>query len=503
MRGVIYARYSEGPRQTDQSIEGQVRDCRAFADEKDIQIIEIYADRHISGKSVEGRDEFQRMMRDAEARRFDCIIVWKIDRFGRNREDIAVNKIRLRKAGVTLMYAKESVPEGPEGILLESLLEGLAEYYSADLRQKVVRGLDETAKKGRWPSGSLPIGYRKDADGRIAIDEERADLVRTVYRMHLAGESQQAMQQYLYDHGLTNRRGGMVAQAVVYRMLRNERYTGRFAYRDIEIPAPAIIDREVWELAQTKFRGSAQNAAGRAKVQFLLSCKCHCGYCGQTLNGETGTGKSGKAYHYYKCGKKKHGGKCILRPFPQKDLEDLVIDHTVQDVLTDELIGELTARIMEIQEKRRGEDPAAVYNKRLKENKKKQDNLVAALEAGGSRAIAARLAELEAEADQLELEIARAEVQHPLIPETMIRGWLLSFRSGDKESPAFRKKLVETFVADIIVENDQVTIFYNIENESGSKCSSTTRLVELAKSYANTDRRPFIADRWIVLRVAI
>ena len=100
MRGVIYARYSPGPHQTEQSIEGQVADCQQYAEEHGIDIIEIYADRHVSGKSVVGRDEFQRMLRDAEKGRFDCVLVWKIDRFGRDRQDIAMGKVALKRAGV-------------------------------------------------------------------------------------------------------------------------------------------------------------------------------------------------------------------------------------------------------------------------------------------------------------------------------------------------------------------------------------------------------------------
>ena len=99
MRGVIYARYSPGPHQTEQSIEGQVADCQQYAEEHGIDIIEIYADRHVSGKSVVGRDEFQRMLRDAEKGRFDCVLVWKIDRFGRDRQDIAMGKMTLKRAG--------------------------------------------------------------------------------------------------------------------------------------------------------------------------------------------------------------------------------------------------------------------------------------------------------------------------------------------------------------------------------------------------------------------
>lgn len=185
MRGVIYARYSPGPRQTEQSIEGQVADCQQYAEEHGIDIIEIYADRKVSGKSVVGRDEFQRMLRDAEKGRFDCVLVWKIDRFGRDRQDIAMGKMTLKRAGVKLMYARESVPEGPEGIILESVLEGLAEYYSADLRQKVIRGMRETAKKGQYCGQSLPIGYKVDAERHIVVDEREAAVVREAFKLHI------------------------------------------------------------------------------------------------------------------------------------------------------------------------------------------------------------------------------------------------------------------------------------------------------------------------------
>ena len=146
MIAAIYARYSAGPRQTDQSIEGQIADCQRYADAHELVVSKIYADKHISGKSTEGRDQFLQMIADAKKGLFEAVIVWKVDRFGRDKADIAIYKRELKKAGVQLHYAAESVPEGPEGIILESLLEGLAEYYSADLRQKVERGMKEDRK---------------------------------------------------------------------------------------------------------------------------------------------------------------------------------------------------------------------------------------------------------------------------------------------------------------------------------------------------------------------
>ncbi len=225
IKGAIYARYSEGPRQTDQSIEGQVADCKAYAEENDIRIVEVYADRHISGKSTAGRDEFLRMIHDAEKHLFDVVIVWKIDRFGRDRADIAIYKRALKKAGVQLKYARESVPEGPEGIILESVLEGLAEYYSADLRQKVIRGMKESAKKGRY-SSYLPIGYTKDENKHIIIDPEKADAVRETFRMHIDGARNTEIIEMFQQRGITGLNGKPIGKSVIGRMLRNQRYTG-------------------------------------------------------------------------------------------------------------------------------------------------------------------------------------------------------------------------------------------------------------------------------------
>lgn len=453
-RGVIYARYSEGPRQTDQSIEGQVADCRAYAAAHDIEIIGIYADRHISGTSTEGRDEFLRMMHDADRRAFDCIVTWKIDRFGRSREDIAVNKIRLKKAGVKLYYAKESVPEGPEGILLESLLEGLAEYYSADLRQKVSRGQRESAKKGRMPSGALPIGYERDPETKtIRIKESEAAAVRKVFSLYRSGATLKDLQALLSD--VTGRK---IGQSVVWRMLRNEHYwTGYYMIQDVKVPYPPILTREEFEETGKYLKGRTHNAAGRAKMDYLLSCKCHCEECGTMLQGSSGRGKLGTVYYYYRCPKKSCGTKQV----PKDYLEDLVVNATCREILTDEMIGKLTKRIMEIQDAERQGDPATALRKELKDLKKKQKNLIEAIENGAGSSLVARLNEIEARMDELAVEIERAQLKRPVIPEEIVRGWLLSFRSGDKDDLTFRKRLLQTFVADVIVGPETVTVVYN------------------------------------------
>ncbi len=503
MLGAIYARYSAGPNQTDQSIEGQVADCQAYAERNGIQIVEIYADRHISGKSIVGRNEFQRMLHDAEQHRFECVIVWKIDRFGRDRQDIALSKMKLKKAGVRLLYAEESVPEGPEGIILESVLEGLAEYYSADLRQKIVRGMRETAKKGQYCGAPLPIGYTVDDEKHIIVDEEKAAVVREAFWMHNAGAQTKELVELFRKHGVTGQRGKPITQAVIYRMLRNEKYLGRFEIQGVEILTDPIIDLATFEEAAKHFGTPRNNAAGRAKVDYLLSCKCFCSYCGAMLNGESGTSKTGKVYHYYKCGAKKRGEKCELKPIPRDHFEDRVIEATVEDMLTEDMIEKLTVRILEIQEQEDALDPAAAYRKQLDSNRKRQRNILDAIEEGtGARGLAGRLAELEAEEEELLVEIERAEMKKPRLTSEAVGAWLRSFRNGDTKDAAFRQRLVDTFIARIEVRNGQAMIFYNIQ-EKGPHSKVRVR-PEWWRSRSRTRTfEPFVVDGYIVLPIAI
>ena len=157
MKGVIYARYSSD-NQREESIEGQLRECKTFAEKNDIQIVETYIDRALSART-DRRPDFQRMIKDSAGRKFEVVIVWKLDRFARDKYDSAHYKRILKNNSVKVVSATEAISAGAEGILLESMLEGMAEYYSAELSEKVTRGLTENALKCKYNGGTLPIGY--------------------------------------------------------------------------------------------------------------------------------------------------------------------------------------------------------------------------------------------------------------------------------------------------------------------------------------------------------
>ncbi len=505
MLGAIYARYSEGPKQTDQSIEGQVADCRAFAERNGIDIVEVYADRHISGKSVVGRYEFQRMLQDAQEHRFECVIVWKIDRFGRDRQDIALSKLKLKKAGVRLMYAQESVPDGPEGIILESVLEGLAEYYSADLRQKVLRGRRETLKKGIYCGGSLPVGYRLDAD-RHVVPDENAPYVREIFRMYAAGSKIVECMEYLNAHGVKPRRSSSdrMTKSALGRMLRNERYLGIFDTSGVELRAEPIVDEATFLLCQDRHPGDQRmNGSGNATADLLLSCKCFCGLCGTMMNGESGKGKGGRIYHYYKCGKKKRGGDCSLKAVPKDELEGLVVKATMEDMLTDETIGILINEALRIQDEELQYSPVRTIETALDSCKKRKRNLIRAIEETATPGLATRLAELEREEQDLLVELKRAEVTRPRLTRENLEKWLQSFQNAKADGEHTNRKLLETFVARVDVYEDKLVIFYNISAKNKQKrivprCSSTTRLLDFPNLYSNT---PTMLDGYFVLVV--
>lgn len=160
----IYARYS-CENQTEQSIEGQLRVCQEYAKDNDLQVIATYIDRAMTGTN-DNRPDFQRMLKDSEKSSWDAVLVYALDRFGRNAVEVAVNKQKLKKTGKILVSATQRTSDNLDGtknldgIILENVYIGIAEYYSAELSQKVLRGLNENRKKGLFCGGSVPYGYR-------------------------------------------------------------------------------------------------------------------------------------------------------------------------------------------------------------------------------------------------------------------------------------------------------------------------------------------------------
>ena len=182
MTAVIYARYSSD-NQREESIEGQIRECTAYAEKNGITVVKHYIDRALSAKT-DNRPDFQQMIKDSEKRLFDIVLVWKLDRFARNRYDSAHYEYQLERNHVKLVSATEPISDSPAGIMVKSMLTGMAEYYSAELSEKVVRGMTENVLKGKYNGGTIPIGFKVDEEKFFQIDPLKAPFVVEAFQRY-------------------------------------------------------------------------------------------------------------------------------------------------------------------------------------------------------------------------------------------------------------------------------------------------------------------------------
>lgn len=442
---VIYARYSSSG-QREESIEGQLRDCRAYADQHGLTIVGEYIDKAMTGRT-DKRPDFQRMLRDSERGIFRAVICWKMDRFARNRYDSAMHKYRLKKNGVRLLYAKESIPEGPEGIILESVMEGYAEYYSENLSQNVKRGNYDSALELRT-LGKKVLGLREGPDKRYEPDPATAPVVRRIFEEYAAGESAKDIYRRLNEEGYRTVRGGPFNKSSIRRVLQNEKYIGVYQYKDIRVEdaIPPIVSRELWETCQRMVARHHRAPAAKRDTNFLLTGKLFCGHCGQPLTGDGGTSKTGRVYTYYTCnGRRAH--RCRKKREPQQALEDGVLEKLAGLLFSDDFVEEVADRCMEYQTRERDNSALRALEARHAANAAAIGNVMRAIEMGIiTPTTKSRLMELEAERAEIEHGIACQQMEEPRISREDVVAYLHRFRSGSGNDVEWRAFLVDSFL---------------------------------------------------------
>ena len=264
---VIYARYSSD-NQTEQSIEGQLRVCKKYAENNNILILNTYIDRAMTGTN-DNRPDFQKMIKDSENKDFQYVLVYKLDRFSRNRYETAIHKHTLQQNGVKILSATENIPDTPEGIIFESLIEGMNQYYSVELSQKVKRGMKETRIKGNFQGGYLLYGYKLE-NKKILIDEEQAEIVRYIYKQYALGKYVKEILDDLNEKHICHRNKPFT-RTTIYNILSNEKYTGVYRFGD-EIyynMFPAIISHEIFEQIRNKTKTNKKES--RSTNSYKLS----------------------------------------------------------------------------------------------------------------------------------------------------------------------------------------------------------------------------------------
>lgn len=458
MNAVIYARYSSH-NQREESIEGQLRECHEFAEKNKIAVIGEYCDRALSGKT-DKRPQFQKMIKDSAKGAFDAVIMYTLDRFARNRYDSAVYKARLKKNGVRIFYAKQPLPDTPEGIILESILEGYAEYYSENLSRNVKRGMRERALKGFAVGQQAPLGYVIGEDKRFHIEPVGARVVQEIYELYASGKSKREIADYCNERNYKTSTGKPFVPNSFTSILRNEKYIGTYTFTDISLEnaIPAIIEKRLFAQVQERIKKNARmKGRKKAKEEYLLVTKVFCGHCGSPMVGECGTSKTGKTYHYYKCACRKQKGKCDKAPEPKTALENFVVMYVAHTLLTDESIDFIAEKTVEAMRKEAENDS---YTKELKSNlqeiEKQITNIISAIEKGIlTDSMKDRLNELEVDKADLEIAIKQDAISKKLmLTKEQVAYFLSALKKGDINDNDYKQKIIDTLVNSIYVYDD-------------------------------------------------
>lgn len=465
MNVVIYARFSSH-NQHETSIEGQLKECYEYAKRNNYTVIETYIDRALSGTS-DNRPEFLRMIDDSSKKLFKFVLVYQLDRFARNRYDSAIYKARLKKNGVRVLSAKENITDDASGILIEGVLESMAEYYSAELSQKIKRGMTLNAEKCLYTGGSVALGYKVNPDKTFSVDETAAFYVRKIYEMYANGKTVTEINEYLNAQQIKTIRGGSFNKNSLHQLLKNKRYIGYYTFNDMEIEGgmPRILSDELFYKVQS-IMATNKKAPARSKTgdEYILTTKLFCGKCKEMMTGYGGTSRNGKMHRYYACNNAKKK-LCDKKIVGKEYIENLVIAKC-RELLSDENIEIIAKEVVKVSEHDREHSNARRLEKLLKDNEKAVDNLLRALETGAAaEQITARIQEKNAERVELEKQLAAENTMHVGITVPQVKFFLTQIRNGDADDIRYRKALVTALVNKIYLYDDKITMIFNAGNQ--------------------------------------
>lgn len=414
---VIYARYSSH-NQTENSIEAQVDAAKRYASTHKYNVVDVFADRAKTGTN-DNREEFQRMLSATDHHNFSVIIVWKVDRFGRNREEIALNKYRCKKNGVRVEYVAENITDGPEGVILESVLEGFAEYYSKQLSVNTKRGLHNIAKKGGYTGGTCPFGYYIK-DGKYKVHPENAKKIKEVFKLFNSG----------LNYSEIARRLDLEQYNVRVYLKNPQYYTGTYTRCGVSVEniIPKLITKEDFDRAQVRIN----NYTRRKKPQkYLLTGKLFC-KCGAKY-----TGCGFDKYAYYRC-------FCDCKPNSIKKniIERDVLEQAYALLKSPDSIDELVDRVYEkLQLKSKN-----LNNPAKKESLvAKKQRLLRLVEDGALPYEDLRERLVQIDAELMKFSVSGASI--PVIKRSDIKRFIDDVGDLSDESA-----LVESFITNIIVE---------------------------------------------------
>lgn len=472
MKAVVYARYSSD-NQREESIDAQLRAIRDFAEKENIVIVREYTDEARSA-TTDKRPGFQQMIAEVKELHVEAVIVHKLDRFSRDRYDSAFYKRELKRAGVRLISVLEHLDDSPESIILESVLEGMSEYYSRNLAREALKGMKETAYQCKHTGGVPPLGYTLNPDKTYAVDPLEAETVRIIFSLYAEGRGYSEIIDAL--RGRRTKTGKPFAKNSISAILRNEKYTGTFIFNRatakvagkrnthaskpedeiIRIPGgmPRIIDDDTWARVQRRLSDHKHNASNRAKRVYLLSGKIVCGKCGAVYVGKRKiAGRNKTQYAYYICGSRDRAHACDMPTISADVVERQVLD-AIEQTLSGVDEGTIDTVLQRIIDQRETEPPEVRQAREaLKKVQKQIASLVCAIRDGAYHPVLREeLQKLADEEARLNKTLAGAE-DLPLPTHEEIAAFLQKAQNIKKLSRDEQKRIIADLVDEIVVRD--------------------------------------------------
>ncbi len=494
---VGYCRVSTD-KQREESIDHQQREIQKYADENGIRVIEWYVDHGYSG-TTNKRPALDRMIKDSKQKKFNQVLVWKLDRFSRNMYEGAIAKHELKENGVTVFSVIERIDNTPEGQMVETLFEAMNQYYVKNLARGVLGGMKENALNG-LSNGSCTYGYmlapKLDENGNIikkrnkggkiktvntyVIHPENSAAVKLIFKMFLAGADRNKILLRLKELGYKNANGKDFIGTNIDKILRNERYTGVYIFecnkgklvnympREVirtEGGLPKIIEKEDFDKVQQILDARKHKPNSHSLVDYLLTGKMVCGDCGGTFTGSTHY-KNGQPYYYYRCGRQKPD--CKIVSIRKEAIENFVMSEIEKVVKSEEFIQNILDRFVEFyNEKNSNNSIIKELETRLEEVERKITNLVKVIADSGkfNDIFQTELGALTNEKIELLSNIKKESnngFTEFVTKETIRRTYFKVLKLLETGETKDKATIINTLLNRVIVYKDRVEIFVNI-----------------------------------------
>ena len=494
-RAVVYARFSSD-NQRDESIDAQLRAINEYADKNNIKIVNQFIDRAKSATS-DKRPEFQNMIKfcEADTTGISMVIVHKLDRFSRDKYDSAMYKQKLKVKGIRVVSVLENLDNSPESLILESVIEGMAQYYSANLAREVAKGQRENGLRAMHNGGDAPLGYDVTNDKRYAINKEEAQAVKIIFDMYVNGYSYSNIIDKLNDLGYKTKRGNKFGKNSLHGILSNEKYTGVYVFNKtqrkgingkrnghkqksedeiikVEGGMPQIIGKDIFIQAQEMMQ-KRKKAPGshKAITLYLLTGIIKCGECGHAMQGNKRKDKYGNDYISYRCGCRKQKRDCKNKEIKREYLEEFVLTELEEHVLNDNAIPALSKELNERLKTKSNDNHEMLNNLRNKLDKvnKEIENILNAIMSGIMNSMLKdKLDELEQVKLNLDLKINELSIESNSvesvdITEDQIRNMFGRFKEFvlTRNLPEC-KKFISDYVKEVVVYRDHVEVIFNV-----------------------------------------